>query len=157
MNKKTKIETAFKIAEELEEIFAETNKTSCPNCPNRGCCKRCAEETGFYPRWSTIGQKDYLLMRSCFKFSEKTGFFSEEGKIGCSIPRVLRSSVCLTFICDDIINTLKPLSKKETKKYSTNHYLGPTYRKITDTVDNLILMRKKHIKEIIKKLQGGSQ
>lgn len=70
-----------------------------------GCCKSCGNlinhYSGFFSERSMTflsSYKIYEQIKEIFKFNDKTGFFNLK-LCKCSIPRILRSDVCLRYYC----------------------------------------------------------
>lgn len=99
----------YKLSNELEEIF---NVGLCNNCPsvkhekcgwsdNRGCCSFCGIHKGFFIHT----YKRAKIIRTIFKFDKEYGFFDAEKKC-CKLPWHMRSNQCLSYMCEDLANTI---------------------------------------------------
>ena len=89
MNEKEEKELG-KLVNKLDKIFIPLNKTVCVSC-DCCCCKYCKENKGFFHDLGIFKER-----KKKFAFDKEKGFLTEKG---CSIPRGLRSSTCLRFVC----------------------------------------------------------
>lgn len=74
------------------------------------CCSYCASTEGYII--GTINKRE--LNRYKKYWDNKRGFYIK--REGCTLPRVLRSAICLFFTCDAIFNRMDKKNKKKLKK-----------------------------------------
>lgn len=93
------------ISGKRKRIYAKETKVR--NSKN-GCCTSCAssgwEYPGFFSKTSMNLLSTYQIyekLKLVSKFNDKTGFFNTE-LCKCSLPRLLRSNICLTYTCDQL-------------------------------------------------------
>ncbi len=108
------------IGDIYEIIFNKINSEVCANCPKAsyttieeaqknddylskeaGCCSLCAIQNGYLEiaveKLNKLG------------FNKKYGFF-DPNKKACKLPRKLRSSTCLKFVCDAISHHISEIN-----------------------------------------------
>jgi hypothetical protein len=129
-----------KLINKLDKIFLPFNKTICTKCGSMCCCNGCHNNKGYF---SNI--KIFKERAKAYKFNKEKGFLTENG---CSIPRELRSHVCLRFTCT-----------KMEKKYSCNIsginiYISRHRSYINFVRDNSLWHRIRKIVERITELRG---
>lgn len=103
-----------KLTQDLIILFKKFNKKYCPKCSNedwvnsrlytqdgvgkqndRGCCVHCFGNKGYFRSYN-YDNHNVTHVKKFFK--RKDGFFDPK-KMSCSLPRQLRSSTCLRYVC----------------------------------------------------------
>jgi len=101
-----------KVIQYLNELFRDFNSEKCPHCKNtswvgpthllkdgspnnRGCCRNCAGDKGYY----RSHRKDMFIFPLVEKYFNETDGFFDPVNMRCSLPRQLRSCVCLGYVC----------------------------------------------------------